>query len=72
MNLVEIKKYRELAGITKADLARIMEVDQAAVARWETGEAMPRASKLPKLADLFGCTIDELFGRTGPPNAQAG
>lgn len=70
MNLVEIKKYRELAGISKAELARIMEVDQAAVTRWDRGEALPRAAKIPKLADLFGCTIDQLYGRKPPTEAS--
>lgn len=64
--MVEIKKYRELAGISKAELARIMEVDQAAVTRWDRGIALPRAAKIPKLADLFGCTIDQLYGREPP------
>lgn len=63
---MEIKKYRELAGITKAELARIMEVDQAAVTRWDRGEALPWAAKIPKLADLFGCSIDQLYGREPP------
>lgn len=64
--MVEIKKYRELAGISRAELARIMEVDPAAVTRWDRGEALPRAAKIPKLADLFGCTIDQLYGREPP------
>ena len=63
---MEIKKYRELAGITPAELARIMGVDQAAVTRWERGLVLPRAAKIPKLADLFGCTIDQLYGREPP------
>lgn len=67
---MEIKKYRELAGISKAELARIMGVDQAAVARWDRGDALPRAAKIPKLADLFGCTIDQLYGRE-PPTASS-
>ncbi len=69
---MKIREHREKLGMTKSELAQIMGVDASAVTRWETGEAMPRASKLPKLADLFGCTIDELYGRTGPPSAQAG
>jgi len=43
-----------------------MEVDQAAVTRWDRGIALPRAAKIPKLADLFGCTIDQLYGREPP------
>ena len=67
---MEIKKYRELAGITPAELARIMGVDQAAVTRWERGLVWPRAAKIPKLADLFGCTIDQLYGREPPAESS--
>ena len=59
---MEIKKYRELA--------RIMGVDQAAVTRWERGLVLPRAAKIPKLADLFGCTIDQLYGREPPAESS--
>ena len=67
---MKIREYREKRGMTKSELAQTMGVDLAAVSRWDSGEAMPRASKLPKLADLFGCTIDELYGRTGPPDRR--
>ena len=67
---MEIKKYRELAGITPAELARIMGVDQAAVTRWERGLVLPRAAKIPTLADLFGCTIDQLYGREPPAESS--
>lgn len=46
-----------------------MGVDQAAVHRWEIGKAMPRAAKLPELAALLHCTIDELYSRDSPPAA---
>lgn len=60
---MKIKVLRERAGLTIAELARQMGVDRAAAFRWEMGTAMPRADKIPKLASLLGCTIDELFGR---------
>ncbi|UQA28482.1 helix-turn-helix domain-containing protein [Flavonifractor plautii] len=45
-----------------------MNVDSAAVCRWESGQSLPRADKLPLLADLFGCTIDALYGRRASEN----
>ena len=63
---MKIKDLRERAGISKTELARIMGVDVAAVCRWDSGDAMPRAAKLPKLADVLGCSIDALFGRESP------
>lgn len=68
VKLVNLKKFRENAGLTTADIARAMDVEWAAANRWETGDALPRAAKLPPLADLLGCTIDALYGRE-PPQA---
>ena len=58
---MRIKALREAAGLTKTELARAMEVDLAAVHRWETGTAMPQASKLPKLAAVLGVTVNDLY-----------
>lgn len=66
---MRIKELREAKGMSKTELARAMDVDLAVVHRWETGTAMPLAAKLPKLADLLGCSIDELYGRPGPPDS---
>lgn len=60
---MKIRELREAAGLSKTEVARVMEVDLAAVIRWDSGASLPRAAKLPKLADLFNCSIDALFGR---------
>lgn len=65
VKLAKFSELRAAAGYSRADLARIFGVNPSAVFRWETGNALPRAEKLPQLADLFNCTIDELFGRDG-------
>lgn len=36
-------------------------VSQQSVAKWESGEAYPRASQLPELAKALSCSIDELY-----------
>ena len=38
-----------------------MGTSQAAVGMWETGARMPRADKLPKLAEVLGCSVADLF-----------
>ena len=57
----KIKTLREKAGLKQADLARKLNVGQSAVSMWETGLAMPRTDKLPELAEILGCTVDELL-----------
>ena len=56
-----IKRFRHKLNISQAALAYSMRVAQQAVAKWEAGESMPRADRLPELARILGCTIDELF-----------
>lgn len=38
----------------------------------EKSTAMPSAAKLPLLASVLGCTMDELFGRSPPEEGQDG
>ena len=52
---------RKKAGISQADVARAMQVSTATVSYWETGKNLPSSRKLRQLAELFGCTIDELL-----------
>ena len=58
----KFKVYREKAGITQAVVAQTLELqDKSTVAKWETDVALPRAELLPKIAALYGCTVDELL-----------
>lgn len=56
-----IRKFRKAAGLTQGELAEKMGTKQPTVAMWETGAAKPRSDKLPALARILGCSIDELF-----------
>lgn len=56
-----IKQLRENANLTQQQLSENLNVDRSTIAKWETGEAMPRADKLPELAKIFGCSIDDLY-----------
>ena len=60
MNGIEV--YRKKQKITQCELANKMGISQANVSQWENGEALPRTDKLPLLAKILNCTIDELFG----------
>lgn len=48
-------------GLTQGELSKKLNVSQSTVAMWETGINKPRADKLPELAKIFGCSIDDLF-----------
>ena len=58
-----IRELRELAGMTQQQVADSMGVLQSAVSNWESEVALPRARQLPLLAQVLGCSIDELFAQ---------
>ena len=58
-----IAKYRKKLGLTQEGLASQLGVTNQAVSKWESGQSCPDIALLPLLADLFGITMDELFGR---------
>lgn len=58
---MSFKSAREKSGLTQRDLAVAIGVDQSAVSLWEIGKTQPRAKLLPRLAEILGCTVDELL-----------
>ena len=61
--LNNLKALRDAAGLTQEYVAKQNDVSQQAVAKWETGRAMPQADKLPKLAETLGCSVSDLFDK---------
>lgn len=61
---VNIRRLRIEREMTQEELANFARVSFQAVSKWETGTTMPDISLLPRLAELFGVRIDDLFGIT--------
>ena len=59
-----IATYRKKQNITQEQLAQQLGVTNQAVSKWESDQCCPDVMLLPKLADIFGITIDVLFDRT--------
>ena len=59
----EITKYRKKLGMTQEALAQTLSMTNQAVSKWELDQSCPDIQLLPQLADIFGITVDELFGR---------
>ena len=62
-----IAKLRKEKNMTQDQLANLMGISFQAVSKWENGLSSPDVSSFPMLADVFGVTIDELFGREAEP-----
>lgn len=74
-----MKIYDAMPGIRTRRRAREISVQQAADAlglsrqawyNWEAGIAMPSAALLPAVAELLGCSIEELY-EEGEDDGQA-
>lgn len=61
-----ILALRKAASMTQEQLAERLGVTFQAVSKWENDIACPDVLLLPVLADTFGISIDELFGRAAP------
>ncbi len=56
-----LQKFRKSSGLTQEELAEKLGVTFQAVSKWENAKAAPDIFFLPVMADLFGCSIDQLF-----------
>lgn len=66
----QIGSMRKAKKMSQMMLAEQMHTDRSTISKWETGAAMPTSARLPLLAEVLGCTIDELFDRSSPEEAQ--
>lgn len=69
----KIAQLRRKHSLTQEALAKTLGVTNQAVSKWESNQSCPDIALLPQIADLFGVTLDELFGRESPapaPSAQ--
>ena len=59
-----ITTHRKRLGMTQDKLAEQLGVTAQAVSKWENDQSCPDISILPKLAEIFGISIDALLGVT--------
>ncbi len=58
-----IANLRRANGMTQEQLADIIGVSAQSVSKWETSTTMPDIMLLPVIADIFGVTVDVMYGR---------
>ena len=60
---LRIRELREEAQLTQTELAKRIGNSQRNISNWETGASEPDLATVVQLADIFGVSLDELFGR---------
>lgn len=69
---MRLREYRERAGLRQIDVAKKMNVDQAAVSKWESGENRISRKYHKKLARLYGVTVDALLADDAKASGRDG
>ena len=64
--------HRKNRNITQESLAQQLGVTNQAVSKWESEQCCPDVILLPRLADIFQISMDELFERTTAPAQVSG
>ena len=68
-----IAELRKEKGMTQAELAEAMGVTDKAVSKWERDLSYPDTASLPRLAEIFGVSVDELMrGASGKAEEKTG
>ncbi len=62
---------RELAGLKKNQLAKLVGVSPPAVTQWETDDTTPGLDRLAQIAEATGCTVSMLTGDEAFPHTSA-
>ena len=57
----KIKDLRKENNVTQRALAKYLCITSQAISKWENGHTLPDVNMLPRIADMFGVSMDELF-----------
>ncbi|WP_086000407.1 MULTISPECIES: helix-turn-helix domain-containing protein [unclassified Nocardioides] len=57
----ELRRVRELAGVSRAELAVALQVHRSTVSRWERGLSVPRPQRLAR----YVTTVESLRSEVG-------
>lgn len=62
MNVNRIREYRRKMGMTQVELAKKLRIGQGTLSGYETGRFEPDMNTMRRLAEIFGASLDTLFG----------
>lgn len=68
--LLGLKSRRARVGLSMQALGDRLGVTSGAVSAWETGRNIPSADKLPALAEVLGCSMEDLFAAPAPDDPE--
>lgn len=70
MDISTLKLIRQVHGLRQKDLAKMMNVSESAIAKWETQREKPSFENQIKLAQIYGMSVEALFNVHPQKKAQ--
>lgn len=61
VNMNRIREYRRKNGLTATELGELVGLSQSSISFIENGKRSPRIENLEKMADVFGCSVNDLI-----------
>ena len=58
------KRARLIKGYTQAEVAKLLGVAPVSVSKWEAGKGLPKAKRMPEVADVLGTTVSDLLNES--------
>lgn len=65
-----IAKMRKEKGMTQEDVAEKIGISPQAVSKWENDTTLPDALMLKQLADLYGVSLNQIYGIQESPSVS--
>ena len=59
-----VKELRKQKHITQEELGKVLDIQKAAISKYENGRAEPSTEVLKKMSAYFGVSIDYLLGNS--------
>lgn len=67
-----VKELRKQRNMTQEELGKVLDIQKAAISKYENGRAEPSTDVLKKMSALFGVSIDYLLGNSPAPSPESG
>jgi transcriptional regulator with XRE-family HTH domain len=62
--VLDIRTFRIRAGMTQAELAAVLNIEQSRVSAYETGRKSPPVHRLPAIAQALRVDVGQLFAQS--------
>ena len=64
----QLAALRKEKGYTQKQVAEMLNISNKTLSSWEVGNTMPDLEMLPKIADIYGVSCDELLRENVEPD----